>query len=358
MRPNCAPLSTYLVGVVAIAFLSTQLTAQRCGQERWSVKTGTDSGAASVDLSNPQNTTITQLVALNPPSPIPPSSRFGPTESTVFVVSATLTDYKLEGGSHGDSDYHLVLQDDAGNTMVAEIPSPDCVGAGSPFATQIANARAAFDSQLTATSSFQTANLPVQVTGVGFFDFPHGQRGAAPNVIELHPILNISFNSDTGGGGTDSGFIVMPATINVPQGGTFSSTVATSMKNDASDSSSLTVSGLPAGIKVHVTPAQDGKATLSFTSSTAAPTGTFPITVSGTAGGKVHSRTVQLSVTPNSSVPGTQQWEYQVITANNEKEVIDQANSLGAKDWEMVSVIKLQGTGSWRAFFKRIKNNY
>src|SRR4030088_196981 len=32
MRPNCAPLSTYLVGVVAIAFLSTQLTAQRCGQ--------------------------------------------------------------------------------------------------------------------------------------------------------------------------------------------------------------------------------------------------------------------------------------------------------------------------------------
>ena len=80
--------------------------------------------------------------------------------------------------------------------------------------------------------------------------------------------------------------------------------------------------------------------------------------MSGTAGGKVHSRTVQLSVTPNSSVPGTQQWEYQVITANNEKEVIDQANSLGAKDWEMVSVIKLQGTGSWRAFFKRIKSNY
>ena len=23
--------------------------------------------------------------------------------------------------------------------------------------------------------------------GVGFFDFPHGQRGVAPNAIELHP---------------------------------------------------------------------------------------------------------------------------------------------------------------------------
>jgi len=27
------------------------------------------------------------------------------------------------------------------------------------------------------------------VTGVGFFDFWHGQRGVAPNAIELHPVL-------------------------------------------------------------------------------------------------------------------------------------------------------------------------
>jgi hypothetical protein len=27
------------------------------------------------------------------------------------------------------------------------------------------------------------------VTGVAFFDFLHGQTGAAPNGIELHPIL-------------------------------------------------------------------------------------------------------------------------------------------------------------------------
>jgi hypothetical protein len=27
------------------------------------------------------------------------------------------------------------------------------------------------------------------VTGVAFFDFPHGQTGVAPNAIELHPIL-------------------------------------------------------------------------------------------------------------------------------------------------------------------------
>lgn len=346
-----------LVCVLAITVFSTQLTAQRCGQERWSVKTGIDPDAASVDLNNPQNTTIAQLITLNPPSPIPPNNRFGPTEDTVFVVNATLTDYKLEGGSHGDSDYHLVLQDDSGNTMVAEIPSPDCVGDGSPFAAQIANARATFDSQLTATSSFQTANLPVQITGVGFFDFPHGQRGAAPNVIELHPVLNISFGSSDGGTTSDPGVFMMPAAVNVPQGGSFSAKVTTTT-TAAGASSPLSISGLPPGLKAHVTSGKDGKSVVSFSSSTATPTGSFPVTVSGTAGGKVHNKTVQLNVTPTPTIPGTQQWEYQVITANSEKEVVDQANSLGAKDWEMISVVKLPGTGTWRAFFKRLKSNF
>src|SRR4030095_349319 len=60
----------------------------------------------------------------------------------------------------------------------------------------IAAARLKFDSLFTATDTFQTANIPVRVTGVGMFDFPHGQTGAAPNQIELHPVLGITFNVD------------------------------------------------------------------------------------------------------------------------------------------------------------------
>jgi hypothetical protein len=111
---------------ILLAFLCLgslcQLPGQRCGTERWSVKTGTDADAGNVDLANARSTTIAELIALSPPQPIPPDNRFTPTETTVFVVNATLTDYKLEGGSHGDSDYHLVLQDQQGNTMVAENP--------------------------------------------------------------------------------------------------------------------------------------------------------------------------------------------------------------------------------------------
>ncbi|HEX4629281.1 MAG TPA: hypothetical protein VH137_10885, partial [Gemmatimonadales bacterium] len=33
----------------------------------------------------------------------------------------------------------------------------------------------------------------VRITGVGFFDFRHGQRGLAPNAIELHPVIAVAF---------------------------------------------------------------------------------------------------------------------------------------------------------------------
>jgi hypothetical protein len=37
------------------------------------------------------------------------------------------------------------------------------------------------------------APILIRVNGVGFFDRPHGQAGAAPNNLELHPVLEIQF---------------------------------------------------------------------------------------------------------------------------------------------------------------------
>jgi len=31
----------------------------------------------------------------------------------------------------------------------------------------------------------------VRITGVGFFDYIHGQRSVAPNGVEPHPVLNV-----------------------------------------------------------------------------------------------------------------------------------------------------------------------
>src|SRR5713226_7767900 len=245
-----------IVGLaVLIGAISAPLWGQQhCGKERWSVKTGTDSDAGSVNLSSPQNTTIAELIALTPPNPIPPANRVAPTEKTVVVVNATLTDYKLEGGSKGDSDYHLVLDDGQGHTMIAEIPSPGCVGAGSLFAAQIANARAEFEAHFTATTSFQTANVPVQVTGVGFFDFAHGQHGAAPNIIELHPILDIAFTS----GPSDFTLSLVPSIVTLIQGGSSSVTISTTATGGGAGTPTLTVSGAPTGVSLQITPTGPG----------------------------------------------------------------------------------------------------
>lgn len=182
----------------ATAPITLTVASPTCGVERWSVKTGTDPDAGQVDLNNPVHTTVADLGAIPPPSDLDIQTTFNthrdmPTETTVYVVNATMTLYKKET----DVDYHIVLEDDTGHTMIAEIPCPCCVGVSSPFAAGIANARAKFDARFTATPFFQTASVPVQVIGVGFFDFIHGQTGVAPNGIELHPVLDINFTANS-----------------------------------------------------------------------------------------------------------------------------------------------------------------
>ncbi len=160
----------------------------RCGTERWSVKTGSDPDVGLINLSaQPTSTTITVLDALPAPNPLPPDNRVRPVETTIYTVRATLTGFKQES----DSDYHLVLSD-GGHTMIAELASPLCTQPD-PLRADIASARSAFDTRFHPGPSFQHVNVPVTVTGVGFFDTIHGQAGVAPNGIELHPVLSITF---------------------------------------------------------------------------------------------------------------------------------------------------------------------
>jgi hypothetical protein len=342
--------------LVLCSLSTTSTLAQRCGVERWSVKTGTDTDSGHVDLSNSRVTNIAELITLQPPNPLPKDTRFAPTETTVFVVNATLTDYKLETGATGDSDYHLVLMDEQGDTMVAEIPSPTCVGAGSPFAAQIASARTAFDAQFTAISSFQTANIAVRVSGVGFFDFFHHQHGAAPNVIELHPVLDIQFNPSPVSG--DFGLSASSSVIHV-HGGSSSSVALTASPIGGGSLAKLdfTVSGLPPGVTSRITPSGSGKANLTLAATLNVPTGTFPIVITATGSGRSHTQTIALNTSTSPETTETQQWEYRMIAAASEQDVVDQANQLGAQEWELVSVVRVSGSPGWRAFFKRLKKD-
>jgi len=286
-----------LLLVVAAGFIlsSTSIWSQ-CGVERWSVKTGTDPDASKVNLNSPTSTTIASMRAFTAPNPIPANNRVSPAETTVWVINATLTEYKLES----DSDYHLVIQDASGNTMITEIPMPPCVGSSSPFLPGITNARSEFDAKLTATTSFQTANIPVRIQGVGMFDFLHGQTGVAPNGIEIHPILDIIFNPGTPT--PDFSLSVSPASLSVAQGGSGNGTISTSVSGGFNSALSLSVSGLPSGVTASFNPTSvaapgNGNSTLTFSASSTATTGSSIVTVTASGGGVTHTATITLTVT-------------------------------------------------------------
>jgi len=284
--------------VVLLLMVPSALLAQ-CGVERWSVKTGTDADVSKVNLNAPTNTTITAMRAFTAPNPIPPNNRITGPETTLWVINATLTLFKLES----DSDYHLVIQDASGNTMITEIPSPSCVGAGSPFLPGITNARSQFDARFTATTSFQTANIPVKITGVGMFDFLHGQSGVAPNGIELHAVLDVVFNP---GASPDFTLSAAPTSLSVTQGSSGSTTISTSVSGGFNSAVSLSASGLPAGVTASFSPASiaapgSGNSNLTFTASSTATTGTSNVTVTATGGGVTHTTTVALTVSPSAA---------------------------------------------------------
>jgi hypothetical protein len=179
--------------------------------ERWTVKVGTDPDAGLVNLNSTSPVTIATMRGWAAPAPTPPPTRLAPHETTAYVINGTLINYKKED----DVDYHIVVQDGAGNTVITEVPCP-CCGIGSPFQPRMSVARQTFDSTLTAQTFFQNPNIPVRITGIGFFDFLHGQTGVAPNGIELHTILDIAFpTTQTAATGTGSNVSVQAGDVNV-----------------------------------------------------------------------------------------------------------------------------------------------
>jgi hypothetical protein len=229
--------------------------ADKPGSERWPVKTGQDPDRAKVgkNVVNGNDlgagivpTTIEELISLPRPSGLADATKDPPafkdvranqTEVTIWRIDANIIALKHEA----DGDYHLVLQSGSGAEMVGEIPTPTTTFIGdSPWLSNIADARQQIDQKLVkhlqasafslvngkyaphGASTFQksqqtappgmefvtpppgsravqplfnVAITPTRVTltGVGFFDRAHGATGAAPNVIELHPVLKVEW---------------------------------------------------------------------------------------------------------------------------------------------------------------------
>jgi hypothetical protein len=166
-----------------------------CGTERWDVKVIKDPAAAEVDVAHPHEATVAQLRELDAPRYSNANVRSA-VEKKVFFVTAYVLGYKRE---KDDGDFHLVISDDANGatgTMIAELPAAECVE-GSAVAARLTAAREAFTAMVQdkpPSEKYRILRRPlrVSITGVGFFDKIHGQKGVAPNGIELHPVLGVA----------------------------------------------------------------------------------------------------------------------------------------------------------------------
>lgn len=161
-----------------------------CGQERWAVKTLSDSTVGQV-LFDPANvTSISALNSVGAHCSALPEARTFVQEFQTYEVIGRIVVVRTED----DHDYHLALADpsDPTATIVTELADPECQGAASsPYRSFLVNARNAFAALLAGRSPSALVGMIVRVRGVGFFDFDHGQTGRARSCMELHPVISI-----------------------------------------------------------------------------------------------------------------------------------------------------------------------
>lgn len=172
---------------LVFAVICARSAVAACAVDRGPVKTATDAQAPDIRLA-PILTTIDVLHTIPAPRPLPQDGRVAPSETSIYSVTATLIAYARTA----ENEIHLVLADEARRTIIAKIPAPECT-AGSRLASDIARARTEFERRYAASDAFVEVRQPVEVQGVGFFDFFQGQRGLAPNAISLHPVTSLDF---------------------------------------------------------------------------------------------------------------------------------------------------------------------
>jgi hypothetical protein len=171
---------------------STQIA---CGTERREVKQLLDGDAKNVAFGRAIDSTVKRTGKLTRPA------HTGGTRETkerrVLRIKAIFDStserklgYEIEPT---DNDIHLAVRDSLGNTLVVEFPDERCTeGAQHRYAMKAARDTLVSACTKPLKGKFKELHGSATITGVLFFDFFHDQRGVAPNVAELHPVLRIA----------------------------------------------------------------------------------------------------------------------------------------------------------------------
>jgi len=165
--------------------------AQNCGVERWNIKTLSDADTLKIDFKKIIPSTVQEQTSLARPNDKKTFRLVS--ETQVYSVDCFIVGFKKED----DGDIHIIIEDEKTDSlMVAEIPSAGCFevqhtsryilfkGLDEWFSKNIGHPTSKF--------VFLEKHIPVTLTGVGFWDFYHGQKGTARNAREIHPVLSMT----------------------------------------------------------------------------------------------------------------------------------------------------------------------
>ena len=156
------------------------------GQQYWKLKTLSDAEGKQINLkATPTPMTIKALCNVKRPSVTRPQTRW-PLEKNLITIQCTID----TSGYEEDGDIHIVIRDLSKKmTMVAEIPNPICSNVkSSPIFLMI---QTAFNTYKTLSAENTKFSGKFEITGTPFFDKKHNGVGAAPTMIEIHPVIRI-----------------------------------------------------------------------------------------------------------------------------------------------------------------------
>jgi hypothetical protein len=165
-----------------IFLFTTSYTYSQCGKERWDVKTLTDPDTSLINWNDTIKTTIAEQRDTDIFKPIKKGKNVPrkKNETQLYEITAYIIGCKLES--------------DQDNTMIVEIPSPDCPEVQNcSHLSEITQVRDWFKSNFKPTTKYKKYKKTdlYRIIGIGFSDFIHGQTGVAPSGRELHPVIKI-----------------------------------------------------------------------------------------------------------------------------------------------------------------------
>jgi subtilase family serine protease len=262
---------------VTVSFNPTSITGAGTSTMTMTVASSTTAGTYPITVTGTSGSiTETTTVSLTVTNPAVPA----------FTISASPTSVSVVEGSNGTSTVATAVSGGF-NSAIALSASGQPTGVTVSFNPASIAAPGSGTSTMTMTvaSSAAPGTYPITITGTG-------------GGLTQTTTVSLTVTAPSSGAFTIS---VSPASGYLDQGQSGYAVVTTKVSGGFDSAITLSATGVPTGVTYSFSPASigapgSGTSDFNLTVSSTAPTGTYPITITGTGGGITHTTTLTFTV--------------------------------------------------------------